>query len=140
MIRGFTVLFLWHGICLWPIYLFVIISPISFELTDRHKRKNLLQALIIAALLILVPTTYLIAAKAGRALAVDNKGDSSQLPYVTFSTKTEKLAGQLLLFRSGMIFVHHAAITVPQGPSDNINLHLYRMEEITDLEVAEPTQ
>lgn len=137
MVRGFTTLFLWKGIILWPIYVFVIITPISFELSSRFSRKAMLEASIIAVLLCLVPVTYWVAAEAGKEVALHNKGDETALPYVTFSTKTGKFGGRLLLFRTGMVFVHDVATTVPHGQPDTINLHVYRTDEITDLEITE---
>jgi len=137
MVRGFTVLFLWRGIILWLIYIFVIITPISFELTSRFDRKAMLQASIIAMLLCLVPVTYWVAANAGEGLALENKGDKTSLPYVTFSTKTGKFGGRLLLFRAGMVFVHGVASTFPPGQPDTINLHAYRTDEMTDIEITE---
>jgi hypothetical protein len=140
MIRGFTALFLWQGILLWPIYIFVIIAPISFELISRFGQKPILRASVIAILLLLLPLTYWVAANAGERVALENKGETTRLPYVTFSTKTGKFGGRLLLFRAGMVFVHDVAATDPVGQPDDINLHVYRTDEITDLEVTENPQ
>jgi hypothetical protein len=135
-VKGFSVLFLRGGFFLWPIYIFVIITPITFEVSSRFN-KPMLQATIMGILLLLVPTTYWVAADAGREVALQNKGDHSALHYVTFSTKAGRFGGRLLLYRTGLLFVDGLALTVPPGPPDTINLHIYRMDEITDLEVTE---
>lgn len=140
MIRGFTALFLGQGAYLWPIYIFVVLSPIFFELAARFSRKALLQASIIAALLGLFPVTYWVAANAGESLALRNMGDQTSLPYVTFSTEMGKFGGRLLLFRSGMVFVHAIASTVPSGQTDSVNLHVFRTENMKDFEVTERPQ
>jgi hypothetical protein len=97
----------------------------------------MLQATIMGILLLLIPTTYWVAADAGRKIAFQNKGGQSTLHYVTFSTKAGKFGGRLLLYRAGLLFVDDLGVTVPFGPTDTINLHVYRMDEITDLEVTE---
>jgi len=135
-VKGFSVLFLQGGFFLWPIYIFIIITPITFEVSSRFN-KPILQATIVGILLLLVPTTYWVAADAGRKIALQNKGDHSALHYVTFSTKAGKFGGRLLLYRTGLLFVDDLGSTAPPGPPDTINLHVYRMDEITDLEVTE---
>jgi hypothetical protein len=133
-VKGFSVLFLQGGFFLWPIYIFIIITPVTFEISSRFN-KPMLQASIMGILLLLVPATYWVAADAGRQVALQNKGDHSALHYVTFSTKAGRFGGRLLLYRTGLLFVDH--VGVPLGPPDTINLHVYRMDEITDLEVTE---
>jgi hypothetical protein len=137
IIRGFTLLFLAQGFYLWPIYIFVFISPIIFELTSQISRRALLQACIIAVLLCLFPATYLAAANAGASLAHKNMGEGTSMPYMTFSTATGKFGGRLLLFRAGMVFVHAVAPVASSGQPDSINLHVYRTEDIRDFEVTE---
>jgi hypothetical protein len=135
-VKGFSLLFLQGGFLLWPIYIFIIIMPIIFEVSSRFN-KPMLQATIMGVLLLLVPITYRVAADAGRRIALQNKGDHSALHYVTFSTKVGRVGGRLLLYRTGLLFVDDLGLTASPEPPDTINLHVYRMEEITDLEVTE---
>jgi hypothetical protein len=135
-VKGFIVLFLPGGFFLWPIYIFIIITPITFEVSSRFN-KPMLQATLMGILLLLVPTTYFVAANAGRETALRDKGDHTALHYVTFSTKAGRFGGRLLLYRTGLLFVNNVAVTVPPGPTDTISLHVYRMDEITNLAVTE---
>jgi hypothetical protein len=141
LIKGFTALFTGGG-WLWPLYILLIVIPVIAEFEVRRATLSVL--LVSGALIVILLGVYWVSRNAGEAMAKKDKGDQSTLASITFRDKAENVQyhGKLVLFRSGTYFVHDAE-PIPNPKTgitsygSNIEVSVFRAEDITDIRIAE---
>lgn len=86
LVKGFTVL-LTHGFYLWPIYLAMIILPLTLDGAPKLQARLSLRLLVGSFLFFALFGVYFASRQAGTTEAAIDKGDKSRLPLITFSAK-----------------------------------------------------
>ncbi len=132
--KGFTVLFT-GGAWLWIVYIALVLLPIL--LNTILKGKELPRAFVLAfVLIVLLVSVYFISRSAGVAQAKIDKGKQSTLPDITFETKAGDFHGKLVFLKSDRYFIHGVA-KIGENPPSELELSVYRPEEISQVKIAE---
>ena len=133
LVHGFTILFTGGG-CLWPIYILLLIVPLVLE--EKVKNRLGLSISLVVILVGLLLAVYFISRSAGQEGARRDKSDKSRLPSMTFNVRGRPYYGRLLILRDGKYFVHGVAPT-GQSAAGNLELSIYRAEELTEVRITE---
>jgi hypothetical protein len=165
VLRGFTILFqvphfsprwLFLGPGrLWFVYVAVIVISILSEWVPSLTKSLMARVIAVSILLFLLPVVYFISSQAGIDRAKLDKSGESTLPAIVFeirdsgsAQKSQKATsnadkaeptsyhGKLLLLRNGIYFVEGVAPT-GQQPVGNLQVSLYRLEDLRNVSVVE---
>lgn len=144
--KGFVVLFEPRGWPLWLIYIFVLLVPILHEIKPRV---GIIWQLVVAVLMLgCLPLTFFVAKKAGLEAASINQSESTNLPYVRFTTKCGSFSGRLLFVKDHNIYIHDltrhketnssdTCLDLSQAQHGHHFLYVYRSEDVQVLEILE---
>lgn len=147
LMKGFVILFEGGGL-LWPIYLFVLLVPVLFEVFPKLQKHTISQIVFAVLLLACLPLTYLISRSVGLRTAKNNQGSTTELPFIRFAGKCGNFSGRLLYVKEGVFYIHDLK-TDPQSPpgepclgpstpqGDLHFLTVYRAEDVHALEILE---
>lgn len=137
LVRGLTVLFIdGPHVWLWIIYLIVLAAPFLLDWAPRRLYKWF--ALTVLSLL-LIPIHHL-SGTIGTTAGDRDKSKDSHLPAVTFLLKSDpskrSYRGKLVLRKGESVFIHAAGPV--DGPQPELQVAIYRADELEELMVVEP--